>query len=379
MDVICTDRNLIETGTLHNFSINFDSTETMDFEITVDVSNNELQGKSMWYINDTAYGGIVDYIDIDSETNEKKYRGRNLRGMLQSKFIIPKVGTDYRIESGNVSDIINSLLDECGLSSKFVFAPSDYTVSNFKFDRYTSLYDGIVKILYATGNVMKITVVNGLVQLSMSNRLDYSDEMEYTNSDIKFKLSKGYNPVNHLICLGKGELKDRQVIHLYVDGDGDIVDQQYFYGIDEVVEVYDYSNVESVAELKKAGIDKLGELKSTDSFEVTSVVDDRLKIGDVIGAYDTYTKTGIRREIVNIIVDITDTTIQLEYRVGGDEPAAAGIPSDLVEEYELPTASHEILGGVKVGDTLEINNGRVDCPAIVELNLLKEQLTRLSE
>ncbi len=379
MVVICTDRNRIETGTLHNFYIDYDETETMDFQITTDIANKELEGKSLWYIDGTGYGGIVDYIDKDSGAGELNYRGKNIRGILKNKIIEPPKGSDYRIVSGNVSDIINQLLREFGLYGLFKFAPEEEQVEYYKFSRYTDFYSGIVALLYQVSGILAITINKGTIWLSKSNRVDYSNEMEYTGSNINFKMTRGFNPVNHLICLGSGELKDRLVIHLYVDGDGDIVDKQYYFGLDEVVEVYEYTSEGSYEKLKQEGINKLGELRSTDAFEVSDVEDKRLKIGDIIGAYDEETNYRIKREIVDIIANISDNSIELQYKVGGDEPAAAGIPSDIVEEYELPTASHEILGGVKVGDTLEINNGRVDCPAIVELNLLKEQLTRLCE
>lgn len=377
MDVICTDRNKIETGVLHNFYIDYDETDTMDYTITADISNKELEGRSIWYVENTGYGGIVDYIIKDSAAKKITYKGGNLRAILKKKIIEPKKGEDYRIVSGNVADIINQLLKEFCLYGMFVFIPVEQTVSQFKFDRYTDLYSGIVKLLYQVGRVLSINVVKGVIQLGMSERIDYSNEMEYTGNSIKFKMTRGYNPVNHLICLGSGELKDRMVVHLYVDCDGDIVDKQYYYGIDEVAEVYEFSNQGSYEELKKAGINKLGELRNTDSFEVSDVEDKRLRVGDIVGAYDEDSDYRIKREIVNIIARISDDYCELEYQVGGDEPAAAGVPSDIVEEYVLPVASNKILGGIMVGDTLEINNGKLECHDIDTLETMKDTLTKL--
>jgi hypothetical protein len=378
MDVICTDANKIETGVLHNFYLDYDETDTMDYEITADISNKELEGKSMWYINDTGYGGIVDYIIKDTNAKQLTYRGKNLRGILKSKIIEPNPGDDYRIVSGNIADIVNQLLKEFGVYGLFKFMPESYEISKFKFERYIDLYSGIVQLLYKAGKVLQINVFNGVMQLSMSDRVDYSQEMEYTGENIKFKMTRGFNPVNHLICLGSGELKDRMVVHLYVDCDGDIVDKQYYFGIDEVAEVYEYSNAGSMEELKKAGIDKLGELRSTDEFEVSDVEDKKLKIGDIVGAYDEDTNYRIKREIVNITARISDDSVDIEYKVGGDEPAAAGVPYDIVEEYVLPVASNKILGGIMVGDTLDINNGKLECPELDTLNSMCETLTRLS-
>ena len=240
MDVICTGRKKIETGVLHNFYIDYDETDTMDYTITADISNKELEGKSIWYIENTGYGGIVDFIISDSAAKKITYKGGNLRAILKKKIIEPKKGEDYRIVSGNVADIINQLLKEFGMYGLFEFIHAEKTVSQFKFDRYTDLYSGIVKLLYQVGRVLSINVVKGVIQLGMSERIDYSNEMEYTGNSIKFKMTRGYNPVNHLICLGSGELKDRMVVHLYVDCSGDIVDKQYYFGIDEVAEVYEF-------------------------------------------------------------------------------------------------------------------------------------------
>ena len=81
---------------------------------------------------------------------------------------------------------------------------------------------------------------------------DYSSEYEYdSDSDIDFKVKICRNGVNHLICLGKGELKDRMVIHLYVDSAGNVGQTQYYKGIDEVEAVYDSSGAEQDDLLKR--------------------------------------------------------------------------------------------------------------------------------
>ena len=77
-----------------------------------------------------------------------------------------------------------------------------------------------------------------------------------------FTIEKNYRPVNHIICLGQGDLKNRAVIHLFCDENGGIQpyatkdiplqDSDYILGTsrkvmdgeDEVVEILDYPNAE---------------------------------------------------------------------------------------------------------------------------------------
>ena len=199
------------------------------------------------------------------------------------------------------------------------------------------------------------------------DRIDYSDEMEYCQDDIGFRIKRCYNDVNHLICLGQGELQNRQVVHIYVDGDGDIVDNQYYFGLDEITETYENTNSKDIQELKQAGIDKLGNMKDGDEFEVTSIPDIQLKIGDIVGGYEDVTGIRIKREIVNTIVTITDSTFNVEYKVGGDNPGSAGIASDLVEEYILPIATNKKLGGIKLSRQFNTDDGKLYSPAFNEL------------
>ena len=60
--------------------------------------------------------------------------------------------------------------------------------------------------------------------------------------------------INHLICLGLGELKNRTVIHLYADANGVISRTQTQFGSDEVTNVYDYAGAET-ENLIKSGTD----------------------------------------------------------------------------------------------------------------------------
>ena len=99
----------------------------------------------------------------------------------------------------------------------------------------------------------------GKVHLSAVPLVDYSQDEEWDSDQMNFQISSNERPVNHLICLGKGDLSERMVRHLYMDVRGNISETQTFFGVDEVTETYDYSNVESEEELITGGTQRLQE------------------------------------------------------------------------------------------------------------------------
>ena len=74
--------------------------------------------------------------------------------------------------------------------------------------------------------------------------------------------------INHMICLGKGELKDRLVIDLYVDQNGKIGQTQFFQGVDEIADIYDSSSSE-YEDLLKGGTERLEKAKNSIEYDLT--------------------------------------------------------------------------------------------------------------
>ena len=259
MDIrlIYTDADRVEQGYLKNFNIDVDVAKDKDFEVTVAQDNNILQGGSWWYINNTEYGGIVDNVGVVTSDREIKYTGRNLRGILCDKIIEPPAGTDYKIVSGDAVTVINKLIEVAGLSSIYRMTGESWNVQSFQFNRYMSLYDGICALLNARNRVLRLVVKDGYVTMSCVAPYDYTEDKDCMRSDINYNITQIKNRYNHLICLGQGELKDRQVLHLYVDGRGNITDTQVYTGMKERTAVYDYSSASSIDELRTRGIAKL--------------------------------------------------------------------------------------------------------------------------
>ena len=320
MDLIYADKSRIEQGVIQNFDVDYDTAGNKDFQITVGIKNNVLQGGFWWYIEGTEYGGRIDAYKVITEEDEIQYTGKNFRGILTTKIIEPPTGQDYKISSGTIQSIVEELIGDAGFEELFVVDECDVAVSSYQFNRYISTYEGICSLAKRFSLVPAFMVQDGIVHISFGTATDYSDDNEYTQDDLNFTIKRSFGDVNHLICLGQGELKNRTVIHLYADADGNISETQSLFGADEVVQVYENTNAEDATTLKVEGIEKLNELKNTDAFEVT-IPDMALKIGDIIGGVERVTNTYVAREIVNIIAKISDSRIDLEYKVGEDDAA----------------------------------------------------------
>lgn len=317
MDLIFADKNRIEQGALQNYDVDFDTTGKKDFQICVGIKNNVLQGGYWWYIEGTEYGGRVDAYNVITEDNEILYTGRNFRGILDSKVIEPPQGHDHKILSGTIKDVVTRLIEDAKLQDIFIVDECEEVVVLFKFYRYIKTYAGIYGLAEEYGLKPSFRVKDGMVHIGFSKPTDYSDDNEYTQDDLNFSIKRSFADVNHLICLGQGELKDRTVVHLFADKDGNVSETQSIFGADEITEIYENVNAEGVATLKNEGIKRLNELKNKDSFEVT-VPDIELKIGDIIGGVERVTDTYVASEIVNIIAKLSDGKVDLEYKVGDD-------------------------------------------------------------
>lgn len=121
------------------------------------------------------------------------------------------------------------------------------------------------------------------------------------------------------ICLGKGELQDRQVVDLYVDQNGNIGKTQYYTGIQEVTEIYENTSSES-DELEEKGREKLQELMNFTSFSMdVEALKLEIEIGDIIGGRDYVTGMYAAKPIAKKIYKMSGGTASLEYEIEGDE------------------------------------------------------------
>jgi hypothetical protein len=206
-----------------------------------------------------------------------------------------------------------------GLSDLFVASPlnSDITISKYKMDRYIGGYDGIRKMLKSYGAKLNIVFENGFVELSAKPFVDYSKDEQFDTDQINFLIKKKGNPLNHVICLGKGDLSEREVIHLYADENGNISNTQSLTGIHEVSAIYDYSNAESSEKLREGGVELIRKSWNSDEINFDFEPDkESYDVGDIVGAKERITGIEVSAEITKKIVVIKDNSTTISYEVG---------------------------------------------------------------
>lgn len=320
MDLIYTNAKRVDQGVLSAYALDlsFGSDEN-DFELTLG-SEPAMEFGAFIYIEGTEYGGIIDAMKTSTDGETVIYTGRTWQGLLNSKVIQPDNGADYFVVSGDLNEVLRTLVTRLGLDNLFSVSAEDsgITVSKYKFNRYCYGYDGISAMLSDAGGKLKLEWIGRKVQMSAQPIVNYADSP--VDGDVASLTVEQYgNKVNHLICLGRGELAERQVVHLYVDQFGRIGTVQYYTGIDERTDVYDNSNVASVDELKSNGTKRLKELWASDTAEMDILERDDLvyDIGDLIGATDVRSGVSVLATVLKKIVKIENGAVRIEYKTGG--------------------------------------------------------------
>ena len=298
-----------------------------DFELTVPLSEEEVNIGCRVFVPGTEIGGILGWIKGDSRDTTKTFQGYGWRGMLANKVIKPPDGQDYYIVTGELNTVMRELIEPL-FDGLFVIPEIDtgVTVTNYQFDRFCTLLDGLSKMLKSVGYRLEISYNegepngSGWVDVQAVPIVDYSDEIELSqDSRLYFSYSDKQNGVNHLVIGGKGELQERNIIHLYVQEDGSIGDEQYYFGLDEIERFYENTSTET-ADLLETGKEQLTNLMNKKSFEMdveTLGID--VAIGDIIGGRDYNTGISVVKPLENIIVRIQNETVSKEYKLEGTE------------------------------------------------------------
>ena len=310
----------------------FPEDATMDFDlggendVEITCTRGQMQ-MGYWVIAPgTEYCALIEEVEANTNSEEETWRGNAVRKLLEQYIIQPPSGQDYRTVSGDGNEILESVLGGAygGLFS-FPEEPSEIEISSYQFDRYTDALTGFTKMLAAKNARLNIEVIQGgpnesfEIVLSAVPIQDLSEEIEYSqDSKINISIEESRRGINHLICLGKGELKDRQVAHLYVQLDGSVSQKQYYKGLKERTAIYDNNNAEDLDELIEGGTEKLQEEMNYKKMSL-EVQDMDLQIGDIVGGRDYNSGLSLQKPVVQKIVKIEKGTLEIEYKVEGEE------------------------------------------------------------
>lgn len=319
MDLIYTNTLREDEGVLHDFELDlaFGKDEN-DFELAINSNNHCCESDCLVYIEGTEYGGIIDGIKVDTKEERLTYTGRTWQGILASKVIKPNSGEAYLIVSGEANAVIGTLINRIGLSDLFTASTekSGLTLSNCKFDRYINAYEGIVKMLESVSGKLKFEFREGKVVLSALPLVDYSASEQFDNDQIAMNIEKSGNFVNHLVCLGNGELTERLILHLYADASKKISEKQTFAGLAEIEQTYE-ANADTLDKLKEEGLKKFSEMLTDGKVELDFDAEgNEYDIGDIVGSKEIITGIEVKEKITKKIVTIQNGVTNIEYKVG---------------------------------------------------------------
>lgn len=301
----------IDSGYLSHFKADFDITtdidnQTNDFEIETILPTTyeellwvENEVSCIVFVEGTEWGGEIKGSVIDIEENTITYTGRTWRGTLDQYIIEPPAGQDYRVVSGNVATILRTL----PMNPYLYVENTSYSTGTYQFNRYITMYEGVDGLLKNVNLDLRSNFAFSEANLRCSMELamarDLRDLIEVSqdyNDKIKLRITRNGNTPKHLICLGKGELKDREVIHLYADDDWTI-SQTPIVGA-YPVDVYDLSNTDTLlADGIKHYTEIIGNHKQID----VTIDDLDVRLGDIIGARDHLTGEYVSAEISKIV------------------------------------------------------------------------------
>lgn len=241
MKLVVTDTFYRNTGFLKRFKLDmaFGSDEN-DFTLTVPCRTKIPIG-SLVYIPGTEWGGLVrePWVIREEGLTYRVYHGQTWHGLMAERVLYPDAGVDHLTASGDVSAVIQSLVERVGLQGIFQAAPSTgLTVPSFKFDHdSTYLYGGLMKMLESIGCILDIRrYASGKTLIGAMPTPMYVDDSRTSKMGLT---AKRLHPINHLVCLGKGELKERIRVDLYADRKGNISQTQSIFGTDVREEIYD--------------------------------------------------------------------------------------------------------------------------------------------
>ena len=237
------------------------------------------------YVPGTEFGGLLEKVTETTDTRLIKYEGHTWRGLLSQKVLEPPPGADYyTTPAGDAQDVLETLI-----GGRFDWliraaARAGVSVTAHQYSRYCTILEAIeelcrdnnLKLELEADNHDGYTICLAALTPAVNIGAVYGEDSRY-----KMRWTDDGTGINHLICLGSGELRDRYVLNLYADTAGNISTTKTITGLAERTAVYDYGSIESNADLEKEGRKRFRELLSSRRLEVDEFPD-ALKIGDSI-------------------------------------------------------------------------------------------------
>lgn len=291
-----------------------------DFEITVPSEEwtDRFNDYSIVYDEDGGeLGGLVKGKTSDTAQENVIIWGLTWRGIIKQDYIEPPDGQAYYEARGDANSFLRDVLDN--YFDGLIVGSEELCGVNVNYDiRYINKLEAIEKTLEKSNLKMKITFIGGCAVVSAVDMISDID-VELSNDygyDIMAKDLK--NGINHVICLGQGELTERTIVHLYLLSNGTITQDKEqatadgIYGLYETKTIYDNSNAQDISELIEGGSDKL--ISNEKSLTINNVTG--VDIGDVVNARDYITGIFMTKKIVAKVFSGCLDNLKIENKVG---------------------------------------------------------------
>ena len=304
------------TDGLGNVEAGFLTNYEADFDITTDTANytNNFQIKMVLpetpdellfienlvscivYAEGTEFGGEITGCTTDMGDGTIAYTGRTWRGTQDRYVIEPPAGQDYLILNGN----LKTCLEQFPMNPRMTIASSGRTVTNHKVHRYVKTFEGVTRLLGTFGLMDSYVFYDGQIEMSMNAPRNLTDMIDLSadyGDHINLRITRDGDTPRHLICLGQGELRDREVIHLYAGPPNWTISQTAIPGA-YPVDTYDFSSSENLlADGTKHYQEVIGNHRQID----VDIFDLDVRLGDIISARDHLTDEYVEAEISKIV------------------------------------------------------------------------------
>lgn len=301
------------SGFLHNYEGAFEVSTDLDyvtnnFTITMELPTSkdgllwaENEISCIVYVEGEEFGGEISGSELDIAANTITYTGRTWRGCLDQWIIEPPTGQDYLVVSGNLADSLRLL----PMGPWINVENTDYSGNTFQFNRYITTFQGASNLLTAAESDLRLRFsfeadgYGGQANLSIIAARDRRSEIEVSqdyNDQIQLKITRTGDTPRHLICLGEGELKDREVIHLYADENWQVSTTPIAGAYP--VATYEFSSSDSLLADGMKHFEE--EIHNHEQIEVNINGLD-IQLSDIIGGKDILTNETVSAEITTIL------------------------------------------------------------------------------
>lgn len=319
-----------EKGYIRHSGIDINVGTENTFEIKI--QNKYFDKDKYWYecqffCPGTEYGGIIRGVNPVTEDGVIKLTGPTWRGMLNQQPIYEEVN-DYLHLNGEANTVLKGLVKKLEIDDIFAVSNEDsgITFESYEIPLQTMLLDGFLEALSAFGARLDIKYVTGeangkgYVLLAVKKISDLSDTIEISeDGNVKLNILDYRGGVNHLICLGKGELSERDRVDLYAWPDGSIRKERYYKGIKRYAQYYENTNAEDVTKLEEEGRKKFEELKNYKQLKI-SVSGLDLELGDIVGGRERITDITMKSPVVRKILTVSGKGREtIQYKLKGDD------------------------------------------------------------